>query len=151
GLTLVLGGGEVTLLDMTGAYSVLANEGEKRPTRSILRIEDNQGNVLEEADQEPRGQRVMDRDAALQISDVLSDNVARTPLYGSNSLLYFGEGKDVASKTGTTNDRRDAWIFGYTPNLVVGAWAGNNDNESMNEISGLIISPLWRAFMDVAI
>lgn len=150
GLTLVLGGGEVTLLDMTGAYTVFANEGTKKPTRSILRIEDNRGNVLEEADEEVEGERVMDRDAALQISDILSDNVARTPLYGANSLLYFGEGVDVAAKTGTTNDRRDAWIFGYTPNLVVGAWAGNNDNESMNEISGLIISPLWRAYMDVA-
>lgn len=149
GLTLVLGGGEVTLLDMTGAYTVFANEGVKKPTRSILRIEDNNGNVLEEAEENIEGERVMDRDAALSISDVLADNVARTPLYGSNSLLYFG-GKDVASKTGTTNDRRDAWIFGYTPNLVVGAWAGNNDNKSMNEISGLIISPLWRAFMDKA-
>jgi penicillin-binding protein 1C len=152
GLTLVLGGGEVTLLDMTGGYSVFANEGVKKPTRSILRIEDTVGNVLEEVDEEePEGERVMDRDAALQISDILSDNVARTPLYGANSLLYFSDGKDVAAKTGTTNDRRDAWIFGYTPNLVVGAWAGNNDNESMNEISGLIISPLWRAFMDVAL
>lgn len=148
GLTLVLGGGEVTLLDMTGAYSVLANEGIKKETRSILRVEDANGTVLEEADEEVEGNRVMDRDAALNISDVLSDNVARTPLYGANSLLYFS-GKDVAAKTGTTNDRRDAWIFGYTPNIVVGAWAGNNDNKSMNEISGLIISPLWRAYMDV--
>lgn len=150
GLTLVLGGGEVTLLDMTGAYSVFANEGIKKPTRGILKIEDNDGTILEEVEEEePEGQRIMDRDAALEISDILSDNVARTPLYGANSLLYFG-GKDVAAKTGTTNDRRDAWIFGYTPNLVVGAWAGNNDNRSMNEISGLIISPLWRAYMDVA-
>lgn len=150
GLTLVLGGGEVTLLDMTSAYSVLANEGEKVPTRSILKIEDIQGNIIEEADEEPSKQRIMNRDAALEISDVLSDNVARTPLYGANSRLYFGEGVDVAAKTGTTNDRRDAWIFGYTPNLVIGAWAGNNDNSSMNEISGLIISPLWREVMDVA-
>lgn len=151
GLTLVLGGGEVTLLDMTGAYSVFANEGVKKPTRSILRIEDNDGSILEEVPKEdPEGERVMDRDAALNISDVLSDNVARTPLYGANSLLYFGD-RDVAAKTGTTNDRRDAWIIGYTPNLVVGAWAGNNDNRSMNEISGLIISPLWRAYMDVAL
>lgn len=150
GLTLVLGGGEVTLLDMTSAYSVLANEGEKVPTRSILKVEDIQGNVIEEVDEEPTKQRIINRDAALEISDVLSDNVARTPLYGANSRLYFGEGVDVAAKTGTTNDRRDAWIFGYTPNLVMGAWAGNNDNSSMNEISGLIISPLWRAVMDVA-
>ena len=92
----------------------------------------------------------MDRNIALQISDILSDNVARTPLYGANSLMYFPS-QDVAAKTGTTNDRRDAWIVGYTPNLVVGAWAGNNDNRSMNEISGLIITPMWRAFMDVAL
>ncbi len=150
GLTLVLGGGEVRLIDMTEAYGVFANEGLKMPIRSIIRVEDNTGNVLENNEQLPEGQRVMDRDAALQISDILSDNVARTPLYGANSLLYFGEGIDVAAKTGTTNDRRDAWIFGYTPNIVVGAWAGNNGNQSMNEISGLIISPLWRAFMDVA-
>jgi len=147
----VLGGGEVTLLNMTTAYSVLANEGEKVQTRSILRIEDPVGNIIEEVDEEIETERVIDREAALQISNVLSDNVARTPLYGANSQLYFGEGVDVAAKTGTTNDKRDAWIFGYTPNIVVGAWAGNNNNESMNEISGLIISPLWRAFMNVAL
>jgi len=150
GLTLVLGGGEVTLLNMTTAYSVLANEGEKVQTRSILRIEDPVGNIIEEVEEEVETERVIDREAALQISNILSDNVARTPLYGANSQLYFGEDIDVAAKTGTTNDRRDAWIFGYTPTIVVGAWAGNNNNESMNEISGLIISPLWRTFMDVA-
>jgi 1A family penicillin-binding protein len=148
GLTLVLGGGEVKLLELTGAYGIFANEGNKYPTRSILRIEDAHGVVIEEAN--PQAQPVLERDIALQISDVLSDNVARTPLYGSNSLLYFG-GKDVAAKTGTTNDKRDAWIVGYTPKIVVGAWAGNNDNQSMSEISGLIITPLWRAFMDVAL
>ncbi len=150
GLTLVLGGGEVRLLDMTGGYAVLANEGIKKPPRSILRVEDTDGTVLDEVEKEPEGQRVMDREAALEVSDILSDNVARTPLYGANSQLYFGD-RDVAAKTGTTNDKRDAWIFGYTPNMVVGAWAGNNDNRSMNEISGLIISPLWRAFMDKAL
>lgn len=148
GLTLVLGGGEVKLLELTGAYGIFANEGRKYPTRSILRIEDSHGVVIEEG--KPQDQQVLDREIALQISDVLSDNVARTPLYGANSLLNFGA-KDVAAKTGTTNDKRDAWIVGYTPNLVVGAWAGNNDNRSMSEISGLIITPLWRQFMDVAL
>lgn len=148
GLTLVLGGGEVKLLELTGAYGIFANEGRKYPTRSILRIEDSHGVVIEES--EPQDQQVLDREVALQISDVLSDNVARTPLYGANSLLNFGN-KDVAAKTGTTNDKRDAWIVGYTPTLVVGAWAGNNDNRSMSEISGLIITPLWRQFMDVAL
>ena len=148
GLTLVLGGGEVQLIEMVGAYSVFASEGVKYPTVSILRIEDARGEVIEES--EPDGKRVLEREIALQISDILADNVARTPLYGSNSLLHFGD-RDVAAKTGTTNDKRDAWILGYTPNLVVGAWAGNNDNASMNEISGLIVSPLWREFMDVAL
>ena len=150
GLTLVLGGGEVRLLDMVGAYGVFAAEGVKNETNSILRIEDKNGRVVESS--EPSKNRVMDREVALQISDILSDNVARTPLYGSNSLLYFGPGVDVAAKTGTTNDYRDAWILGYTPNLVVGAWAGNNSNKSMaKKISGLIITPMWRDFMDVAL
>lgn len=148
GLTLVLGGGEVKLVDMVSAYSVFANEGVRTEQISILRIEDSHGNLIEEF--MPEESRIMDRDIALMISDVLSDNVARTPLYGANSQLYFG-GRDVAAKTGTTNDRRDAWVLGYTPTIVVGAWAGNNDNRPMNEISGLIITPLWRAYMDAAI
>lgn len=148
GLTLVLGGGEVKLTDMVNAYSVFANEGVKNEPVSILRIEDNHGNLIEEAHYEETS--VLPAQIALQISDILADNVARTPLYGSNSLMYF-PGRDVAAKTGTTNDKRDAWILGYTPNLVVGAWAGNNDNRSMSEISGLIITPMWRAFMDIAL
>lgn len=151
GLTLVLGGGEVKLLDMVSAYSVFANEGVKHEATAILRIEDKNGEVLEEYEPEETKEEVMDREVALQISEILSDNVARTPLYGANSLLYFG-GHDVAAKTGTTNDYRDAWIVGYTPNIVVGAWAGNNDNSSMaKKISGLIITPMWRDFMDVAL
>ncbi len=148
GLTLVLGGGEVKLLEMVGAYGTFANEGVRNELQGIVRIEDNDGSVVEEFKPEPK--QVLDRDITLQISDILSDNVARTPLYGPNSSLYF-PGRDVAAKTGTTNDKRDAWVLGYTPNLAVGAWAGNNDNHSMNEISGLIITPLWRAFMDEAL
>lgn len=87
GLTLVLGGGEVKLLEMVGAYGAFANEGERAELTGILRIEDNHGNVLQEA--EPKLSRVLDRDITLQISDILSDNVARTPLFGANSVLYF--------------------------------------------------------------
>ncbi len=148
GLTLVLGGGEVRLLEMVGAYGTFANEGVRNELRGVLRIEDASGVALEETTPEPK--HVLDRNITLQISDILSDNTARTPLFGANSPLYF-PGRDVAAKTGTTNDKRDAWVVGYTPNLVVGAWAGNNDNRSMSEISGLIITPLWRAFMDVAL
>jgi 1A family penicillin-binding protein len=148
GLTLVLGGGEVKLLEMVGAYGTFANEGIRNELQSIVRVEDNDGSVLEETKPQPK--QVIDRDITLQISDILSDNKARTPLFGPNSPLHF-PGRDVAAKTGTTNDKRDVWVVGYTPNLAVGAWAGNNDNSSMTEISGLVISPLWRAFMDEAL
>lgn len=148
GLTLVLGGGEVKLLEMVGAYGTFANEGVRNELQGILRIEDTEGNILEEFEAKPKP--VLDRNIALLISDILSDNAARTPLFGANSPLNFPN-RDVAAKTGTTNDKRDVWVLGYTPNLVVGAWAGNNDNSSMSEISGLIIAPLWRQFMDVAL
>lgn len=149
GLTLVLGGGEVTLLEMAGAYGAFANEGVRSPTTAILKIEDNEGNVLEEYAE--KSFRVIDRNIALQISDILSDNAARTPAFGERSSLYF-PGRAVAAKTGTTNDYRDAWIIGYTPNLVVGAWAGNNDNTPMQKkVAGFIIAPLWHEIMDAAL
>lgn len=146
GLTLVLGGGEVSLLEMTSAYGVFATEGVRNPYVSILRVEDSTGKLLEEY--KPRPTKVLDAEVARSISDILSDNVARTPLYGANSAIYFGE-RQVAVKTGTTNDYKDAWTIGYTPNVVVGTWAGNNDNTSMEKkVSGLIVAPMWRAFMD---
>ena len=149
GLTLVLGGGEVKLLEMVGAYGTFANEGNKADAVSILRIEDNTGTVVEEA--KPNIRRVLDREVALQISSILSDNEARTPSYGATSPLYF-PGRDVAVKTGTTNDYHDAWIIGYTPTLAVGAWAGNNDNRPMSKkVASYIVSPLWREFMDFAL
>jgi len=149
GLTLVLGGGEVTLLDMTSAYSVFANQGIRNTPASILRVEDNHGNVLEEY--EPRPSQVLDSGVANTISDMLSDNVARAPSYGTNSALYF-PGRSVAVKTGTTNDYRDAWILGYTPSIVVGAWAGNNDNTPMEKkVAGFIVAPMWNAFMQEAL
>ncbi len=146
GLTLVLGGGEVSLLDMTSAYGVFASEGMRNPYTSIIRVEDKDGNILEEI--KPQPFRVLDSEVARKISDILSDNVARTPLYGADSAIYF-PGKDVAVKTGTTNNYKDAWIIGYTPDVVVGTWAGNNDNKPMaKKVSGLIVAPMWRAFMD---
>ncbi len=146
GLTMVLGGGEVSLLNLSSAYGVFANEGKKTNLTSVLKIEDNDGNVLEEYN--PRENRVLDKNISLQISDILSDNEARTPAFGSQSLLHF-PGRDVAVKTGTTNEYKDAWIVGYTPEIAVGAWAGNNDNTSMERrIAGLIIAPLWNEFMN---
>lgn len=144
GLTLVLGGGEVTLLDMVSAYGVFANEGVRTPPRAILRIEDQAGNVVKEYQTSPRP--VLDRNVALQISDVLSDVQAKIPGYGVGSPIFF-PGYHVADKTGTTNDTRDAWVIGYTPHLVVGTWAGNNDNTPMvKKVAGLIVVPMWHDF-----
>lgn len=149
GLTLVLGGGEVRLLDMTHAYSVFANEGVKASSRSILKIEDSRGEVIEEVP--VTSERVLDANVANMVSDVLSDNVARTPLWGQWSIVNFGD-RDVAIKSGSTNNLRDAWIMGYAPNLAVGAWAGNNDNAAMGGgLSGLITTPMWREFLDIAL
>lgn len=145
GLTLVLGGGEVSLLEMTSAYGVFANEGKRDPYTSILRVEDRDGNVLEEYHKDER--QVIDQNVALSISDMLSDNVARTPAFGARSPLYF-DGRDVASKTGTTNDYRDAWIIGYTPSFALGAWVGNNDNTSMEKkVAGFVVAPMWHDIM----
>ncbi len=149
GLTLVLGGGEVRPLDMAGAYSVFAADGIKHPTTGVLKVEDKKGKTLEEF--KTKEYRVLPEQTARLISSVLSDNSARTAAFGSNSPLHFGD-IDVAAKTGTTNDYRDTWIVGYTPNISVVAWAGNNDNRSMQkQTAGYIVAPMWNEFMQKAI
>ncbi|MEI6494734.1 MAG: PBP1A family penicillin-binding protein [bacterium] len=149
GLTLVLGGGEVTLLDMTSAYGVFANDGVRNPYASILEVQDNKGNVLEQF--QPKPTVALNPNSARLISSILTDNNARIPAYGANSALYF-PGRQVAAKTGTTNDSKDAWIMGYTPNIAVGAWAGNNDSSPMvKKVAGMIVAPMWNAFMQQAI
>lgn len=149
GLTLVLGGGEVSLLELTNAYGVFANEGIRNPYTGILKIENNRGEVLEEYSSQ--AETAIDEEVANKISDILSDEAARAPGFGANSALYIKD-RQVAVKTGTTNDNRDAWIVGYTPNLVVGAWMGNNDNSPMiKKTAGLIISPMWRQYMDAVL
>jgi len=146
GLTLVLGGGEVSLLDMTSAYGVFANDGKRTPYTGILKIEDTSGTVLTEFAQKETV--ALDPEIARKITNVLADNDARAPAFGAQSFLNFPD-RQVAVKTGTTNDYRDAWIIGYTPSLVVGAWAGNNDNTAMEKkVAGFIIAPLWNTFFN---
>ncbi|KKU50278.1 MAG: Penicillin-binding protein, 1A family [Parcubacteria group bacterium GW2011_GWA1_47_10] len=146
GLSLVLGGGSVSLLDMVTAYSAFANDGLGNPYTSVLWIEDDNGNIIDRYSLFPT--RVLPEETARTISSILSDNVARTPGYGTNSPLYIPY-RDVAVKTGTSDDYRDAWIIGYAPNLTIGAWVGNNDNSPMEKkVAGLIVSPLWRDLMD---
>ena len=149
GLTLVLGGGEVSLLDLTSAYGVFANEGVRNPYATILRIEERDGTVIREF--EEASEQVLAPNTARVISDILSDNDARQPSYSANSPLYL-PGYDVAAKTGTTNDFRDTWIMGYTPTIAVGAWAGNNDNSPIEKkVAGLVVAPMWNAFMREAL
>lgn len=149
GLTLVLGGGEVSLLDMVNAYSVFASGGIKSEKRAVQKVESRDGEVVQ--DYGTSQSRVLDENVALQVSDVLSDNTARTPAFGANSPLNF-PGYHVAAKTGTTNDSRDAWIIGYSPNIVVGTWAGNNNNSPMvKQVAGFIVAPMWNEFMNFAL
>jgi 1A family penicillin-binding protein len=150
GLTLVLGGGEVSLLDMTSAYGVFANDGVRNNYTGILSIQDISGNTLEQYTQNSR--QILQPNIAETVSDVLSDNVAKAPEYGLTGSVFEFPGRQVAAKTGTTNDSKDAWTIGYTPNLVIGTWAGNNDNRPMHKnVAGLIVAPLWRQLMDVAL
>lgn len=146
GLTLVLGGGEVKLLEMTGAYSVFADNGKKNKITGIMEIQDKNGRILEQF--EKREKQALDENIAKIMNDVLSDNNARAPAFGESSYLYF-PGKEVAAKTGTTNDYRDAWVLGYTPNFALGLWVGNNDNTPMvKKVAGFIAAPLWHAVFE---
>ncbi|HEY5729862.1 MAG TPA: transglycosylase domain-containing protein [Anaerolineales bacterium] len=149
GLALTLGGGDVSLLDMSSAFSVFANEGQKVPPVSILKIVDFAGNVIYEYEP-PEGEQVIRREHAFLISSILSDNNARSWMFGSNSALNLPF--QVAAKTGTTNDFRDNWTMGYTPDLTVGVWVGNADYTPMVNTTGLSgAAPIWSQFMQFAV
>ena len=151
GLALTLGGGDVSLIDMTAAYSVFANGGRKVPPVAILKIVDFQGTtVFEYQPPADGGEQVIRPEYAFLISSILSDNQARSWMFGPNSLLNLPF--QVAAKTGTTNDFRDNWTMGYTPNLVTGVWVGNADYTPMVNTTGLTgAAPIWSAFMQFAV
>lgn len=150
GLSLVLGGAEVRPVDLVSAYGVFANDGVRNPWSLIERIELADGTVLEQREDQPN--RVLDAQTSRLVTDILSDNAARAPVFGFESPLYFA-GRPVAAKTGTTQENRDAWIVGYTPSLVAGVWVGNNDNTPMTrEGAGVSAAgPLWHSFMSAAL
>ncbi len=149
GLTLVLGGGEVRLIDLTSAYGVFAADGVRHEPAALLEVADGADNVLEQY--APSSTQVIPESIARDISGMLSDNPARVPSYALNNPFNF-PGYDVAAKTGTTNDTRDAWVIGYTPSIAIGAWAGNNDNTPMvKSVAGYIVAPMWHELMAYAI
>ncbi len=149
GLALTLGGGDVSLLEMTSAFSVFANYGKRVPPVTILKIVDFKGEVVYEY-QPPPADQVIRAEHAFLISSILSDNDARAPMFGRNSVLNLPF--QVAAKTGTTNDFRDNWTLGYTPDLVTGVWIGNADYTPMVNTTGLTgAAPIWASFMTYAV
>jgi membrane peptidoglycan carboxypeptidase len=149
GLSLVLGGGEITLLELTNAYGVFANNGLYHKSQGILEIKDADNNIIEKFS--PDEKVVLSESVTSLISSVLSDNNARAPIFGANSSLYFND-RPVAAKTGTTNDYRDTWVIGYTPSVVIGVWGGNNDNSPIDrKVAGYVMGPVWHKAMAVAL
>jgi len=149
GLSLTLGGGEVQLLEIAGAYAVFANQGVRVPPTPILRIEDSRGTVLVDNSQ-PAGEQVISPQHAYLITSILSDREARCPAFGCPNNLELS--RPAAAKTGTTNDYRDAWTIGYTPELVTGVWVGNADNSEMVNLPGSRgAGPIWHNFMEQAL
>lgn len=151
GLSLVLGGGEVTLLELTNAYGVFADNGVYNPPTGILEVRDGDDTVLEKYT--PHEKDALPEPVTSLISSVLSDNVAKIPGYGpvTSSPFYFGD-RPVAAKTGTTNDYRDVWVIGYSPSVVLGMWGGNNDNTPIDKkVAGLVLAPVWHKAMLAAL
>ena len=170
GLSLTLGGGDVTLLEMVGAYAVFANGGVRVPPVAIARVEDSEGRIIAETSlpklggiEGGQGEQVISPQHAYLITDILADNQARTPAFGPDSVLKLS--RPAAVKTGTTDDWRDAWTIGYTPSppsvppiggieggVVCGVWVGNSDNSAMDRVAGASgAGPLWHNFMEEAL
>ncbi len=147
GLSLTLGGGEVKMVDMATAFGILANQGESVNLTGIDSIKDSSGNNVFELSSNKK--RIIDRGIAFIISDILSDNIARQQAFGPKSFLEI-PGYKVAVKTGTTDDKKDNWTIGYTPDFLVVVWVGNNDNTPMNPYlaSGVTgAAPIWNRLM----
>ena len=148
GLTLALGTIEAPMIDHVQAFSVFANAGVKRNLKSILLVKDENNKILEDNTAIEQGTRVLDKNIANEINSILSDNDSRAFIFGTKNNLTL-KNRQVAAKTGTTNDYKDTWTIGYTPNIVTAVWVGNNDNKEMNKASASMLSaPLWQEYME---
>lgn len=151
GLAMVLGAGEVRLLDLTNVYSTFRNGGKMREPIAILKVTDSRGAVLE-SQRTNEGRQVLGttgEQISYLITSILSDNVARWYMFGRGNVMELPDGRPAAVKTGTSNEWRDAWAIGYTPEVVVGVWVGNSDNTPMQEIAGVNgAGVIWRDIMD---
>ncbi len=145
GLSLVLGSGEVKLNDMVNAYQSFANGGLHYEATPILKVTDPRNRVVMDHSK-PTAKKVLDPQIAYLMSNILSDNKSRAYIFGTNNPLTI-PGRNVGAKTGTTTDFRDAWTMGFSPDLVTGVWAGNNDNSPMNSEAVSIAAPIWHDYM----
>lgn len=167
GLALALGCGEVRLLDMVYAFGVFDNLGvmigQERPEQdhrfgyrdldpvAILHVEDKDGNVIYQYTQ-PQRREILPPQLAWLMNNIMSDRLARCPAFGCPNALELPDERPAAAKTGTTNDYKDAWTIGFTPQLVAGVWVGNSDNSSMQDTPGSKgAAPIWNAFMSYAL
>ncbi len=164
GLSLTLGGGEVKMIDMAVLYGTMANQGLKVDLHPILKVESHDGKILQDFDCDPNfrflpqviaaekvfcePKAVLNPQITYQITDILSDDFARSPAFGLGSLLNI-PGHQVAVKTGTTNEKRDNWTIGYTNQYLVATWVGNNNNTPMNAVASGITgaTPIWNMVM----
>ena len=145
----MLGGGEVRLLEITNAYSVLARGGTYIPVSSIRRVVDARGSVLQRYEL-PTVEEVFDPRIAYQITSILSDSKTRSAEFGPYTPLDLS--RPAAAKTGTTDDNRDGWTIGFTPQLVTGVWVGNSDGSPTQNLTGMRgATPIWNAFMEAAL
>ncbi len=144
GLSVTLGGGDVKLIELASAYSAFGNGGFRQEPIAVLEVKDRDGRTLESY-KSKKGARVLSEGAAFIISHILSDNNARSLVFGLNSFLNI-PGHQVAVKTGTTNSMRDNWTIGWTPKVLVGVWVGNNDNSPMSRVASGVsgAAPIWR-------
>lgn len=145
GLTLVLGGCEVNLLDHVEGYSTLATEGVHHPATGILKIEDSAGRTVEEYQDQPKS--VIDPQSVYELISIMTDNASRQFIFGSSSKYLVLPDRPVAAKTGTTQNNRDGWTLGFTPSLAAGVWTGNNDGSFMNTDAVITAGPIWNEFM----
>jgi 1A family penicillin-binding protein len=150
GLALTLGGGEVRLLELTAAYAAFANAGIAMPPKAILSVRQGGAGALMSGGAPQGGTRAVSPQVAYLVANILSDDAARMPAFGEGSLLQLS--RPAAAKTGTTTDFRDNWTLGFTPDLAVGVWAGNANNEPMVHSSGITgAAPIWHSFMEAAL
>ena len=147
GLSLVLGGGEVKLLEHVNAYATFAREGVYKDAVAVLEIKDSKGKIIEEKDNN-KGRRVLEKEPVRLLNDILSDNDARSYIFGANNYLTLPD-RPVAAKTGTTNNYHDAWTVGFTPQIATGVWVGNNNNTEMSAGAdgSVVAAPIWQGYM----